>query len=935
MKCNNKKRNSGKVLVFAHIALLSAVIVCFLCSFAFAATSVKENQSAPGNMQLLSSFEGGKLYGVGKFTVLELSGTYRQMGRQYGHLLAGPLKEMYQEVVSQYKKNGLVCSDISLDDFSRQMFRLYPRRFQEIAYGMEESSGLNLNQIAVLNEFFDYCLKCHVRAAAGNSGNCSAISVWGQYTKDGALVMGRNFDYPAFYRVFNKYITIVAYNPTEAANSAAVITYPGQIGSIQAFNSRGLILENNDGSSSEDPARYFGQRIPFMIKDLGAILEHSTYEGLDAALTTSRMHYPLIYNIAYPGGAANYEMTTYDVKKRLGQDGLLIGTNHFIHHGWNLPPSTYPDGIKDSRKRHDNLQTLAQKYMGKIDAVRMMEMLDIPLDNGGATPMDRSIYQFVASPAELKIWIKAQTYSGWTEVDLKPLFHLAFPGGALKKEKKSDIVQLHSGLISGKIENGVRVYYGIPYADPPVGKLRWKPPQEVASWAEVRNCTDFSRACPQPGQHDPGKFSEDCLYLNVWTPAKTPDEKLPVMVWIHGGAFNFGSASQPEYNGKNLAQKGVVAVTLNYRLGPLGFLVHPLLSKESVQGTSGNYGLLDQIAALKWVQKNITAFGGNPDRVTIFGQSAGSRSVSLQMISPMSAGLFHRAIAQSGGPIIGSEYLNPVFNGNMANVSKMGEQLAAKLRCDKAEDVLTAMRAKSAQEIIAAADCSTSIFEEGLFFAPVFDGWALPQNPLAAYNGGQQHDVPIIVGSTLNEGNLYLAEEKDLSVEKYQSFLKSRFANNYGKAWEMFPASQAKDVAPAIDHFLTVAANAQPARYVAQAMGKKKSRAYLYRFARRPDTAPARKLGVHHGVDLAYVFGNMNNSDGYNNIDRKLSGKMMAYWVNFAHNGNPNGPGLDHWPAYQSKSDLNLEFADTVRIGKGLYKKESDFISRMLFYHWK
>ncbi len=287
----------------------------------------------------------------------------------------------------------------------------------------------------------------------------------------------------------------------------------------------------------------------------------------------------------------------------------------------------------------------------------------------------------------------------------------------------------------------------------------------------MRTYKDFSRSCPQPKQQDAGKFSEDCLYLNVWTPAKKPDAKLPVMVWIHGGAFNFGSAAQTEYNGSNLAQKGVVVVTFNYRLGPLGFLVHPQLASESVHNTSGNYGLLDQIAALKWVQNNIAAFGGNPDRVTIFGQSAGSRSVSLQMISPMSAGLFHRAIAESGGPIIGSEYLNPVFNGNMANVSKMGEQLAAKLCCDKTEDVMTAMRAKSAQEIIAAADCNTSVFEEGLFFAPVFDGWVLPQNPLAAYTGGHQHDVPIIVGSTLNEGNLYLADEKDLSVEKYQSFL--------------------------------------------------------------------------------------------------------------------------------------------------------------------
>lgn len=512
------------------------------------------------------------------------------------------------------------------------------------------------------------------------------------------------------------------------------------------------------------------------------------------------------------------------------------------------------------------------------------------------------------------------------------LLLITLPIGTFADEKKSDVIQLHSGPISGKVEDGVRVFSGIPYAAPPVGALRWKPPQEIALWEQVKNCTDFSPSCPQPKQQDTGKFSEDCLYLNIWTTAKKPDERLPVMVWIHGGAFNFGSASQPEYNGKNLAQKGVVVVTINYRLGPLGFLVHPLLSKESEHNTSGNYGLLDQIAALKWVQKNIAAFGGNPDRVTIFGQSAGSRSVSLQMISPLSAGLFHRAIAESGGPIIGSEYLNPVFNGNMANVSKMGQKLTSKLGCDKAEDVLAAMRAKSAQEIVAAADCKTSVFDEGLFFAPVFDGWVLPKNPLAAYSGGQQHDVPIIVGSTRNEGNLYLVDETDLSVEKYKSFLKARFADNYAKAFEMFPAYKAKDVARAIDHFVTVAANAQPARLVAQSMERKKSSGYLYLFTRLPDTAMARKLGVHHGVELAYVFGNMNKSDGYNDTDMRLSKKMMDYWVNFAKTGNPNGQGLADWPAYKSKSDLNLEFSDTIHTNKHLFKKECDFISRQSTY---
>jgi para-nitrobenzyl esterase len=303
------------------------------------------------------------------------------------------------------------------------------------------------------------------------------------------------------------------------------------------------------------------------------------------------------------------------------------------------------------------------------------------------------------------------------------------------------------------------------------------------------------------------------------------------------------------------------------------------------------------------------------------------------MISPLAAGLFQKAIAESGGPIIGSEYLNPNFNGNMANVSKMGQKLTSKLGCNKAKDVLAAMRGKSSEEILKASDCKTSIFDdESLFFAPVFDGWVLPKDPVAAYSGGQQHDVPIIVGSTLNEGNIYLAGETDLSVEKYKSFLKSRFAGNYVKAFEMFPVDKAKDVAQAIDKILTVAANAQPARFVAQSMEHKKSKSYLYQFTRLPDTALARKLGVHHGVDIAYVFGNINKSDGYDDTDKELSGKIMDYWVNFAKTGNPNGHGLPDWPAYESKSDLNMEFSDTIHINKHLFKKECDFINNLFPY---
>jgi len=503
-------------------------------------------------------------------------------------------------------------------------------------------------------------------------------------------------------------------------------------------------------------------------------------------------------------------------------------------------------------------------------------------------------------------------------------------GHAAAGDKTGDIVQLANGSVIGMHENGIRVFKGIPYAAPPVGALRWRPPEDAASWSGVRDAGNFSRACPQPGGTDPEKFSEDCLYLNIWTPAKKFGVGLPVMVWIHGGGFTYGSASLPEYDGRHLAQKDVVVVTLNYRLGPLGFLVHPSLAGESPYNVSGNYGLLDQIAALKWVQKNIASFGGNKSNVTIFGQSAGSRSVGLLMISPQAAGLFHRAIAQSGGPIIGSEYLSPIFNGDVSTAAGIGLRLAERLGCDKSADVAAEMRARSAQDILQAADPKTDIFDDtGLFFAPVFDGRVLPANPVSAYENGRQHDVPIMTGFVLNEGTVYLPRTSGVSYEAYRLFLKSRFGDASDRAFELFPADPAGDASWAVDKLLTVAANAEPARFVAQSMSKKKSGAYLYRFTRRPDTSKAGKLGVHHGVDLAYVFGNMPPDEGYVDADKKLSEKMMKYWVNFAITGNPNGKGLTRWPVYKGASDLSLEFGNTIRVRRHLYQKECDFISRM------
>ena len=506
---------------------------------------------------------------------------------------------------------------------------------------------------------------------------------------------------------------------------------------------------------------------------------------------------------------------------------------------------------------------------------------------------------------------------------------LAVPCPSAANPEATDEIRLDSGPVrGGDARDGVRGYLGIPYAAPPVGPGRWQPPRRPRAWTRPLQATAFGPACPQTGLLEAGS-SEDCLSLNVWTPAREAGAALPVMVWIHGGGFNFGASSQPEYDGRHLARQGVVVVTVNYRLGPLGFLAHPRLSGRSQTGTSGNYGLLDQIEALKWVRRNIAAFGGNPDQVTLFGQSAGSRSVSLLAVSPLARGLFQRAIAQSGGPIIGSEYLAPAFNGDMAAVAAMGRQLGARLGCDKAEDELACLRAKPAMDVVAAADCKTGLFEEGLFFAPVLDGVVLPRDPAAAYRDRRRHHVPMIVGSTGNEGTTYLRGERDLTLARYETFLAARFAPDTAAAKALFPAGGDADVAGAIDRCVTVAVNAQPARFMARALEGARATAYLYRFTRRPDTARARELGAFHGVELAYVFGNLPAADGYTDQDRELSRQMMAYWVNFARTGDPNGPGLAAWPAYAIATDRNLDFADTVRVEHHLSRRECDFIDRV------
>lgn len=507
--------------------------------------------------------------------------------------------------------------------------------------------------------------------------------------------------------------------------------------------------------------------------------------------------------------------------------------------------------------------------------------------------------------------------------------------------KQTDAVTTDAGDVFG-IRVGERrdvdAFKGIPYAAPPVGPLRWKPPQPVRPWNKrfngQRPCVQFEKSCPQPRAMmgtDSGSQSEDCLYLNVWTTARRSDKR-PVMVWIHGGGFTTGSGSLPFYNGEHLARQGVVVVTINYRLGPFGFFAHPLLSKESERHVSGNYGLLDMIAALQWVRRNIAAFGGDPGCVTIFGESAGAAAVSRLMVCPPARGLFHRAIAESGGAYGRNRHLRETWYG-MESMEKSGERLTAELGCDKAADPLKALRGKTADEILAAANPAQGLFGKGMKYGPVVDGWLLPDDPGALWEAGRQFDVPFLTGTNADEGTIFLQQLAIKRPVGYRLTVHAMFREEADELLRLFPANSEAEVPSAMNQLVTVMAFAAPARAEARAMHAVKSPAYLYQFTRKPKTALPNRRGTFHAMEIPYVFGTLPRV-GAGDEDRRLSQRMMSYWIHFARSGNPNGKAVDgaplpKWPRYDAKGDSHLELGDDVRAQSGLFKQACDALARM------
>jgi para-nitrobenzyl esterase len=470
-------------------------------------------------------------------------------------------------------------------------------------------------------------------------------------------------------------------------------------------------------------------------------------------------------------------------------------------------------------------------------------------------------------------------------------------------------VRIETGAVEGK-EHGVRTFLGIPYAAPPVGDLRWKPPAHAASWTGVRKSTEFGARCMQGPIYSDMVFrdaggSEDCLTLNVWTPAKDAQAKLPVMVWIHGGGFMAGGSSEPRQDGEVLAKRGVVVVSMNYRLGIFGFLVLPELAAGSDRKAAGNYGFLDQVAALEWVRRNIASFGGDPANVTVFGESAGSFSVSALMASPLAKGLFHRAIGESGAAFFSSGLpLAPLA----VRAQEDSQFASASLRVP----TLKEMRAIPAQRIL---DASLKERNGGRpRFAPDVDGYFLPALVPTIFAEGKQSDVPLLAGWNHDEGSGEIAHAPQLSaMDRMKIEAAKAFGTKAEEFLRLYPADSDAMAERSLEDFAGdrfIAWSTWKWLEAQTATGKQPI--YRYRFDLAPPADPKDTpgLGAFHSAEIEYVFGMLESraSIPWRLADRNLSELMQEYWVNFARNGDPNGPGLPEWPVYRSASGSQVMY---------------------------
>lgn len=479
---------------------------------------------------------------------------------------------------------------------------------------------------------------------------------------------------------------------------------------------------------------------------------------------------------------------------------------------------------------------------------------------------------------------------------------------AAEHGKRAPQVRVEQGALAGmRFGAGGGAFLGIPFAAPPVGKLRWVAPQDPAGWTGVRDATYYRPACPQlPSPWLPEMLgrkqmetSEDCLYLNVWTPRLNAHGKLAVMVWVHGGGNVEGSQEWPPLGG-TLAAHGVVVVTINYRLGVLGYFAHPELSAESPDHVSGNYGLLDQMAALRWVKRNIAKFGGDPERVTVFGASSGSLDVCDLMASPLASGLFQRAIMQSGVCVDG---WSPTLKEQEASGAAFATKVAGETGGEAIEKrrAIDKLRTLPADELVRIADKTG-----GMDWNPVVDGHVLDDQPLMVFQRGQQAKVPVVVGSNLDEVSIFASplvggrSYRPKTVSEYREWLKRKFGDQADAVFAAYPAAEDSDVPAAFRAMDTDWSFGYGSQLLARETEAAGQNAYLYIFTMAGQGAFA-SLGAFHSLESMYLSKHYWTDWVSDPHDEALSEAIVKYWTSFAANGVPSSAGLPVWPAYRAK----------------------------------
>lgn len=483
-------------------------------------------------------------------------------------------------------------------------------------------------------------------------------------------------------------------------------------------------------------------------------------------------------------------------------------------------------------------------------------------------------------------------------------------------------VRTEAGAVKGAVlESGIRIFKGVPFAAAPTGDRRWRPPEPPEAWNGVRPATEWGDDCPQPApppggpsSSRSGKQSEDCLNLNIWAPAARKDEKLPVMVWLYGGGYMVGSATDGLFDGEKFAQQGVVLITANYRVGVFGFLAHPALTAESPHRSSSNYALLDQLAALRWVRDNIANFGGDPRRVTVFGVSAGSASISLLLTSPLTQGLFHQAILESPG--------------GFRTLASLGEAEAYGL---KLGSDIAAIRRMPVEELVE----KTPLFVpkmRGLttprVLRPIRDGWVIPRDERVAFAARHYQAMPIIVGSNSDEGTGFVAGWPVKDRASFRGVVEENFRGMAEAALSQYPVGSDADALPRVADIFSDTQFNYGVWALARVMARsgKGTWRYLFTKKRAGQTAPA-----HHGDEVPFVFGTLGaptrKGTQFDANDAAVSEAMMKLWVQFARTGDPNGAGVE-WSPYDPARDNYLEFGESIREAGKWRADKMEFLDR-------